>query len=78
MDALIARIQTRIADPQQAVDAAAWVHPMPTVRPRVTLAEVEAAEKMAEQVSNSLLVTSSYLLQWCHAASLTSVSPSGC
>jgi len=39
LDALIARIQTRIADPFQVIDDA-----MPTVRPPATLAELERAE----------------------------------
>jgi hypothetical protein len=44
MDALIARIKERIADPLRAVDAATWVCPMPTIAPPATAAEVEAAE----------------------------------
>jgi hypothetical protein len=44
MDALIARIKARVADPLRAVDAAAWVCPMPTVAPCATMAEVDAAE----------------------------------
>jgi|SRR5579872_202271 len=44
MDQLIARIQARISDPRPAVDSAAWVSPMPTVRPTATLAEADAAE----------------------------------
>jgi len=45
MDSLISRIKTRVVDPRQAVDAAAWVHPMPTIRPLATLAEIDAAEQ---------------------------------
>lgn len=44
MDVLIARIKVRVADPLRAVDAAAWVRPMPTIRPPATEAEVNAAE----------------------------------
>jgi hypothetical protein len=44
MDALIARIKARVADPLRAVDAAAWVCPRPTVAPPATGAEVDAAE----------------------------------
>ncbi len=44
MDALIARIKERVADPLRAVDAATWVRPMPTVAPPATAAEVDAAE----------------------------------
>jgi hypothetical protein len=44
MDALIARIKERVADPLRAVDAATWVRPMPTVAPPATIAEVDAAE----------------------------------
>jgi hypothetical protein len=44
MDALIARIKERVADPLRAVDAATRVCPMPTVAPPATMAEVDAAE----------------------------------
>jgi len=44
MDALIARIKERVADPVHAVDAATWVCPMPTVAPPATPSEVNAAE----------------------------------
>jgi hypothetical protein len=44
MDALIARFKERVADPLRAVDAVAWVCPMPTVAPPATWAQVEAAE----------------------------------
>lgn len=44
MDALIARIKERVADPQRAVDAATWVCPMPTVAPPASPAAVDAAE----------------------------------
>lgn len=44
MDALIARIKERVADPLRAVDAATWVCPMPTIAPPATIAEVDAAE----------------------------------
>ncbi len=44
MDALIARIKERVADPLRALDAAAWVRPIPTIAPPATLAEVGAAE----------------------------------
>jgi len=43
MDALIAPIEERVADPLRAVDAASWVVPMPTVSPPATAAEVDAA-----------------------------------
>jgi hypothetical protein len=44
MDALIARIKERVADPLRAVDSATWVCPMPTVAPPATPADVDAAE----------------------------------
>ncbi|HVX13649.1 MAG TPA: hypothetical protein VHC22_20870 [Pirellulales bacterium] len=44
MDSLIVRIKARVADPARAVDAAAWVHPLPTMRPPATPAEIDAAE----------------------------------
>src|SRR5258708_6812995 len=44
MDGLIACIKARVVDPLRVVDAAAWVVPMPTVRPPATEAEVNAAE----------------------------------
>ncbi len=44
MDALIARIKERVADPLLAVDASTWVEPMPTVARPATKAEVDAAE----------------------------------
>jgi hypothetical protein len=44
MNAIIVRIKERVADPLHAVDAATWVHPMPTVAPPATPAEVSAAE----------------------------------
>lgn len=44
MDALIARIKARVADPLRAVDAATWVCPMPTVAPPAIPADVAAAE----------------------------------
>jgi hypothetical protein len=44
MDALIARIKARVADPLLAVDAATWFVPMPTVSQPATTAEVDAAE----------------------------------
>ncbi|HEY3964796.1 MAG TPA: SMI1/KNR4 family protein [Planctomycetaceae bacterium] len=45
MDKLIARIKSRVADPRKAVDAAAWVHPLPTIRAPAKPAEVDAAER---------------------------------
>jgi len=45
MDDLIARIRTRVADPLRAVDAAAWVRPLPQVAPPATAAELDAAEE---------------------------------
>lgn len=44
MDALIARIKARVADPLRAVDAEDWINPMPTLRPPATPAEIDAAE----------------------------------
>jgi hypothetical protein len=44
MDALVARIKARVADPLRAVDAVAWVCPMPAVARPATTAEVDAAE----------------------------------
>lgn len=44
MDALIARIKARVADPLRAVDAATWVVSMPTISRPATIAEVDAAE----------------------------------
>src|SRR5262245_57216917 len=43
MNALVARIKARVADPPRAVDAAAWVCPRPAVVPPATVAEVDAA-----------------------------------
>lgn len=45
MESLLARIKARVADPLRAVDAAAWVMPMPTIRPPATPAEADAAEE---------------------------------
>lgn len=45
MDALIARIKARVADPLRAVDAEDWINPMPTLRPAAKPAEVDAAEE---------------------------------
>jgi hypothetical protein len=44
VDALIGRVKERVADPLRAVDAAAWVRPVPTVAPPASVAEVDAAE----------------------------------
>lgn len=44
MDDLIKRIKARVADPMRAVDSAAWVRPIPTIRPPATAADVDAAE----------------------------------
>jgi hypothetical protein len=41
MDELIALIKARVADPLRAVDAAAWVRPIPTVAPPAMVAEEE-------------------------------------
>jgi hypothetical protein len=43
-DTLILNVKARVADPLRAVDAAAWVRPMPTIRPPASEAEVDAAE----------------------------------
>ena len=45
VDSLIARIKARVADPLRAADAAGWVHPLPTVNPPATAAEIDAAER---------------------------------
>jgi hypothetical protein len=42
---LIARMKARVADPLRAVDAAAWVEPMPRIAPPATVEELHAAEK---------------------------------
>jgi hypothetical protein len=55
MESLIARIKERVADPLQAVDAATWVEPMPTIVPPATYAEVEAAEAALEFAIPTLL-----------------------
>ena len=44
MASLIERIRERVADPLRAVDAAAWVRPMPAVAPPASPEEVAAAE----------------------------------
>jgi hypothetical protein len=44
MSSLIERIRERVADPLSAVDAAAWVRPMPRVVPPASPEEVAAAE----------------------------------
>ncbi|MFO0959694.1 MAG: SMI1/KNR4 family protein [Isosphaeraceae bacterium] len=44
MDDLIERIRERVADPLRAVEAAAWVRPMPTIAAPATPGEVDAAE----------------------------------
>ena len=45
MDDLIRRIRARVADPIRALDSAAWVSPMPTMAPPVTMVDVAAAEE---------------------------------